>query len=148
MLDLLPSIAGDVTITRTIQRECTDHGAPSELRAWIAAPPAWLSIVDDPASLLPETSVLDPGEAGAITLAWLEWPESLLILDEKRGRAVVAALGLPMIGVLAIVTRAAMRGEVDFETAVERLKAAGFHLSAELIKQARDKVAAAAGSDG
>ncbi len=69
MVNLLPFIAGDVTITETIQHECADSGAPAELKAWIVAPPAWLSIVPDPAILLPETIVLDQGEASAT-----HWP--------------------------------------------------------------------------
>lgn len=71
-----------------------------------------------------------------------ERPGSLLILDEKRGRSVAVALGLLMIGVLAIVTSAAIRGLVDFNSAMAKLKAIGFHLSNELIKQARLKVTA------
>ncbi len=47
-----------------------------------------------------------------------------------------------MIGVLAIVTSAAIRGLVDFNSAMAKLKAIGFHLSNELIKQARLKVTA------
>lgn len=96
----------------------------------------------DPAVLLPETSVLDPGEASAISLAWQHRPDCRLIIDEKRGRAVAAALGLRHMGVLAIVIAAARRGELNFDTAIQRLQAVGFHMSLDLIKQARQAVQA------
>jgi uncharacterized protein len=140
MLHLLPAFAGTVTITVTIRRECLDAGAPAPLRSWMLNPPAWLHIWPDPQTLLPETLVLDAGEATAITLAWQERPDSRLILDEKRGRAIAAALGLPRIGVLALVTEAAARQMVDFESAVLKMKSAGFWLSDQLVEQARSKL--------
>ena len=48
---------------------------------------------------------LDPGEAEAIALALEIRPDALLI-DETRGRVVERRLGLPLIGVLALLVRA------------------------------------------
>ncbi|MDP1590311.1 MAG: hypothetical protein Q8M07_21335, partial [Prosthecobacter sp.] len=107
------------------------------MRRWISQVPEWLEVVADPVPLLVETSSLGPGEASAITLAWTQRQTSVLILDERRGRAVAKALGLSITGAMAVVADAARRGLVDFEDALHRLQAAGFRLSALVIEEAR-----------
>jgi uncharacterized protein len=84
--------------------------------------------------------MLDPGEAAAISLAWTKRHASVLIIDEKRGRAVAAALGLNMIGTLAILTEAAILGMLDFEQVIEALLATGFRLSPMLVEAARQRI--------
>ena len=137
LLHLLPALAGQVTITRTVQTECRDAGAPAELRAWITDPPQWLAVVPDPVPFLLETAALGRGEASAITLAWQHRQHSQLILDEKHGRKVARALGLPMIGVLALVADGAKAGLVDFEEAIVRLQTAGFWFAESLVEEGR-----------
>jgi len=90
--------------------------------------------------LLPGTANLGASEASAISLAWEHRQDCLLILDEKRGRRVAAALGLPKTGVLAILADAANQGLVDFEEVVERLGAVGFHMSESVISQVRARL--------
>jgi uncharacterized protein len=141
MLHLLPAIFRQVTITQSVHRECRDAGAPPELRSWISNPPGWLSIVPDPATLLPEVSSLDEGEAASITLAWEHRPDSHLILDEKRGRRIAKALGLSLTGVLAIIADAANLGLVDFDAALKSLIAADFHVSDDVIAEVRRRLA-------
>lgn len=141
LLLLLPALAGCVTITDSVQRECLDTGAPAPLRTWIALPPDWLSVVPDPGALLQETSAPGVGEASAITLAWQHRPTSRLILDEKRGRKVAHALGLKMTGVLAMITGPAIAGLIDFEEAIRRLKAAEFRIAENPVQEARQRLA-------
>lgn len=62
--------------------------------------------------------------------------------DERRGRIVAKALGLPVTGLLAILIEAAIAGEVQFEDALARLLATGFRLSESLQAEARARVAA------
>jgi hypothetical protein len=144
LLDILPSLVGQVTITQAVLRECQDAGAPTELRAWIAATPHWLIVVPDPTDFLPETGVLGNGEASSITLARQHRQGSQIILDEKRGRSIARALGLKMTGVLALVASAAQAGWVDFEEAIRRLKTADFRIAESLIKEARQMAQRAA----
>lgn len=140
LLFLLPTLFGEVSITESVHRECQDCGAPEALRLWIASAPAWIHIAADPAVLLPGTANLGAGEASAISLAWEHRQDCLLILDEKRGRRVAAALGLPKTGVLAILADAANQGLVDFEEVVGRLAAVGFHMSESVISQVRARL--------
>lgn len=140
LLHVLPVIFGSVVITESVHGECRHRGAPEVLRTWIADPPDWLSIVPDPAVLLPETASLGSGEAASISLAWAHRRDSLLILDERRGRRVAQALGISITGVLAICAEAANRRLVDFEEALRRLVAVDFHLSESVVAEVRRRL--------
>lgn len=140
LLHLLPRLFGEVFIPEAVRWECEHPNAPTLLRGWIANPPGWVRIISDPECLLPETHGLGPGEAAAITLAWTNRTTSKLILDEKRGRCVAQALGLPMTGVLGIIGTAAMLGWVEFEDAVLRLEEIGFHMSDDVIAAVRQRL--------
>ncbi len=120
-LPLLSSLFGEVSVTESVRREGMQSGAPEALRDWLANPPPWLHLAEDPAEILEETAGLGMGEASAITLAWEHRSASLLVLDERRGRRVAAALGLRKTGVLAILAESSNRGLADFEDALEKL---------------------------
>lgn len=140
MLDLLPRLFGQVRIPEDVRRECAHPRAPLQLREWISRPPEWLEIVANPERNLPETCGLGPGEASAITLAWGNRNSARLILDEKRGRRVAQALGLPMTGVLGLLAEAADRGWIDFDEAVARIVQTGFFVSPSLIDTVRSRI--------
>ncbi len=140
LLELLPSLFGEVTIPDAVRRECEHEGAPQALRDWIAGTPEWVRISTDPETFLPETANLGPGEASAISLAWEHRRNSLLILDEKRGRRVAGALGLRMTGVLGIIGEAAKQGLVGFDDAVSRLESVDFHMSDAVVEAVRRRL--------
>ncbi|MGH8611654.1 MAG: DUF3368 domain-containing protein [Gammaproteobacteria bacterium] len=52
---------------------------------------------------------LDPGEAAAIALA-VERKADLLLLDERRGRAVASRFGLRFVGLLGVLIEAKQQG--------------------------------------
>jgi len=136
-LDLLHKLYGTVVITTTIQREAGHAGAPEVLKRFLGTPQPWLEVVPDPTPYLEETNALDPGEASAITLAWQHRPDSLLIIDEKRGRRVSSALGLRITGAAGVPTDAAAAGLVDFDDVFRRLGATQFRLKASVVDELR-----------
>ncbi len=138
-LDLLRQLYGSVTITATVQREALQAGAPVALQQFVATPQAWLTVVADVQPYLPETSALDPGEASAITLAWQHRASSLLIMDEKRGRRVSAALGLRITGAAGVLTDAAAAGLIEFEAVFQRLALTKFRLAAPVVEILRQR---------
>lgn len=102
-LDLLRKLYGRVTVTETIRREATHVGAPEDLRGLFSRIPDWMVVVPDEFPYLEETGALDSGEASAITLAWQHRDNCLLILDERRGRKVAAALGLQITAAIEMI---------------------------------------------
>ncbi len=106
LLDLLPALYQAVQIPEAVYAEyqagrLRHPGSPDlDTLPWLtvhAAPP-------DPA--IPET--LDAGEAEAIALARASHAH-LILLDERRGRAVATRLGLPVTGSLSVLLLAKQR---------------------------------------
>lgn len=76
---------------------------------------------------------LDRGEAEAIALA-IESGADLLLMDERRGRAVARRLGARVVGVLGVLVEAKQRNLLDAVGPVLNalVAEAGFRIGAEL----------------
>ena len=72
-------------------------------------PPDWIEIRDPAGPAPPETAGLGAGETAALTLA-RELSADAVVIDERRGRAVASALGLPAIGETAAFTDVRVAG--------------------------------------
>lgn len=140
LIDQLPTLFGEISITRSVFDEGTCVGAPDALIAFLRDSPEWLSILDDPEEFLEETESLGAGEASSITLAWKYREQCLLILDERRGRNIASGLGLKIAGVVAIIGQLAVRGSVDFDATIDALRATGFRVSAAVIEEVRQRL--------
>jgi len=78
-----------------------------------------------------ETS-LDPGEASAIALA-LENKNSLLIIDDLKGRRIAVKLGLKITGSLGVLISAKKSGQLkSIKPIIEKIRASDFRISAKL----------------
>lgn len=109
-LDLLRQLYDEVWIPTSVQEEI-DRGGPgqpgvTELRSadWIFAKPA-----QDEILMRALDGELDRGEAEAIALAQ-ELKADLLLIDERRGRAVASRLGLKAVGILGVLMEGKRRG--------------------------------------
>ena len=137
-LDVLQALFQEVVVPRAVLQECLHPGAPESLRSAMSPKlPAYFTVIDDEPEVLPETASLDAGEAAAITIAWQNRADSLLLLDEKRGRTVAAALGLRMRGVLGVVMECHRRGLLEFDATIAVLRQHGFRIAGGVIAQAR-----------
>ncbi len=65
-----------------------------------------LAVRSHGSTLLPETAHLDPGEREAIALA-SEVAEPLLLVDDGEARRAAAHYGIPVIGTLGVLRKAA-----------------------------------------
>ncbi len=132
-IEILPKIYGEVLIPQAVYEELQDSDAPTEVRAWLSAPPAWLRISNINYQPDPRLDLLDRREQDAILLA-----ESVkadrLIIDDLDGRREAATRKLPVIGTLGVLAEAARRNLLDLSQALAALQATTFHAAPELIR--------------
>lgn len=119
---LLQKLFGEVFITPEVKEE---FGL--DLPEWIK-----IRTVQNKAQKNALSLILDKGEASSIALC-LETEDSLLIIDEKKGRRIAQELGLEIVGTLGVILRAKEKGLINLtENVLEKLKNAGFWISPNL----------------
>lgn len=138
-IEVLPAIFGTVLVPPAVIAELKHPQAPPELQAWIQNPPAWLQVCP-PHQVLSGLD-LDLGETEAISLA-KEHTDSLLIIDEMKGRSVAAHHGILIIGTLGILEEADRRGLLTFADAEKKLRATNFRLNRNVLAQLLKRIRA------
>ena len=137
LLSLPARLFREALITATVWEEVSRGPHVPELHALDAAVRAGLfRVVSDPIDVpLPVTQArLDPGERFAIALALKEG--AVVLVDEKRGRAVAAGLGLHVLGTLGLLVRARDAGMVEkVRPLAEALLQGGYHLARPLVER-------------
>ena len=110
-LELLASLYRQVLIPPAVHAELM---ASNLTPAMDLACNSWLTIAvpKDEQRVQDLRDELDPGEAEAIVLA-LERKADLLLVDERRGRRIAAALGLPITGLLGVLADAKRSGLIE-----------------------------------
>lgn len=137
-LALLSEVLGKIILPERVANEClngeTRLGA-KEIK--LAIDHRLLSVHPNiPLSkeIEPLTSVLDEGEAAAISLALQI--KSGVLMDEKLGRNVAAKLEIPVIGTAGILLLAKQKKKIDLvKPVIDQLKQAGCFLSKDLLKE-------------
>lgn len=119
--------------------------APPNVHSELAAGPAfghppvdapWLEKCElrEPLPAYAHTT-LDDGEAAVIQLA-MEQGIRIVCLDDRRGRRVAKALGLKVVGLLGLLTRAKRLGIIDaVRPYTDKLMAAGARYSPVLLRE-------------
>lgn len=136
-VDLIPQLllspGGSVSIPITVRDELDRPATPLSIRAWIASPPSWLTIVPGPfPELHAALTTLDEGENDAIALA-KRLSAALVLMDDRAGVAAARARSLVVMGTLGLLDRAARRGLVDLGAAFAALKTTTFHINQALL---------------
>lgn len=129
-LELLKRVYDIVVITPEIAEE---YGIET---------PDWISIepVKDKQKFKLLNLELDKGEASGIALA-LENEDSLLIIDEKKGRGIAKKLGIKISGILGVMVKAKETGAVDrIKPLIEKLEKVDFKMSSGLKSQILERV--------
>jgi len=79
---------------------------------------------------------LDPGESEAIALA-VEYPETLIILDDLSAREMGLQLNLKVIGTVGLLLRAKRQGVIsEVKPLLKALNEANFRISKALVEKA------------
>ena len=130
---------GEAELLRTLFKEVViPQAVQVELLSYHAVLPTWLvaQTVSADETLWNLLTPLDPGEAEAIALAKLNGAD-LLIIDEKRGRALAEQLGLRCIGLAGVLLLAKQHRLIDsLEKMLSRLEnRANFYLAAPVKRK-------------
>ena len=142
-IEWLPLLFEEVACPPEVIAECLHRSAPPELRAWASSPPSWLRIVPVSATThsLGSGVVLGSGETAALLLA-REIKADLLLMDERKGRAVAGRMGLAVTGTIGVLVEAALRGLIDFDEFIGVLRTkTNFWADDAVIAAARRRVA-------
>ena len=128
-LDLLTKLFGKIFITNTVLKEFNQPV------------PDWIEVVQlktDVHKVL--TDSLDSGEATSIALA-SEYVNSLLIIDEIKGRKAAKELGIQVTGSLGVLIAAKNKGHLKaIRPILNKIKKTNFRISKELIDRVLEKV--------
>jgi predicted nucleic acid-binding protein len=129
--DAIFYLYGAIVIPKAVYLELSEAGAPESLRKWLEDNRHRIEIRD--VSLTDDSLLrtLHAGEAEAIQLAQ-QTPDSLLLIDEKDGRAEAKRRSLKVTGLLGVIRDAALSGYIDFEETLGKLKRTDFRLSSEI----------------
>ncbi|WP_245517688.1 DUF3368 domain-containing protein [Methylorubrum sp. Q1] len=129
---ILPALFGTVLIPEAVRHELTQPGAPAPVRAWMATPPAWLTVHPDMGSHTIDLQRFGAGEREAILVA-LDLHADLVLMDDRAGVAAARAKGLTVVGTLGLIDRAAQRGLLNVMAAVARLRSTNFRCRPEML---------------
>lgn len=138
-LDWLPKIFGEVWLPEQVRCELlagskTRGAQRGAQKIQAAIDSGWLKIWDKPVQPLKGID-LDEGETACISFALGYAGETLLIIDEKAGRAVAKEKGILIIGTAAIIGLAKNRGYISSARDVfETLHTSDFRISVAVIK--------------
>jgi|SRR5680860_43405 len=122
-LDLLRDLFQEIIITEEVRDEFNERL------------PDWITIMDvkDKQRQNEIENLLDKGESSAITLA-LEIPNSLLIIDEIKGRKIAESFNIEIIGTIGVLIIAKKKGLIDdIVDIILQIKRKGFRLSDKLM---------------
>jgi uncharacterized protein len=141
--NLLSLLYGEVLIPEAVWQEITHVPAFATAASLQVAAEArdagWLQVAtagNRPLVAQLET-VLDPGEAEAISLA-VERAPSLLLIDERDARQLARTLGVPLTGTLGVLLRAKALGHTPAikPLLTELVERHHFRLHPRLVQQA------------
>lgn len=128
-LNILKDLFKEVIITDEVKYE---FGEPL---------PNWINIVEvqNLQKKRELEEVLDKGEASSIALS-LEIEDSILSIDERKGRKIASSLNIKIIGTIGILILAHKKGLIkDLITVILKLVNNGFRLSDSLLNRIVDQ---------
>ena len=121
-LDILRQMFAEVIVPAAVYEEVVAQGA-ERVGATVVAGADWLRVVMPTTTLTIEPLLLglDEGEMQVLLLAREMQPDWVLI-DEKLGRRVAKAMGLPVKGTLGVLLAAVLAELLSKEQALEALQ--------------------------
>jgi predicted nucleic acid-binding protein len=141
-LDMLRLLYGQAIIPKAVWQEITAAGKGKSGSSEVLHSD-WIEVRTVSNRALAEAleTNLDPGEAEAIALSVETHPE-LLLIDERKGRAVAKRMKLNIVGILGILVEARHKGIIsELRPLLDALITdAGFRVSRKLYEKVLDTV--------
>ncbi len=134
-LDWLPQLFDEIWIPKEVRQEVLpERNAPGEVAIAKAIAENQIQVWQQPIERLPGLD-LDEGESACISLALSFSTPTLLLMDERAGRAVAKEKGIAVTGTAAIVAEAYKRGWISSAREIfETLHQSDFRISPNVIK--------------
>lgn len=146
---LLRRLFGTVEITGQIRAEVLDGGTfPAQDDIAAALQAGWLRChAIDLSPWQPRYTGVDEGEASAMLLAEM-YPASLLIIDDRAGRAEARARGFTVMGVAAVVGLAKRQGLIPLAAPIlTGMRANGYFIGNDVMAAVMARVGESAAQD-
>jgi len=137
----LPNLFGTVSMPPEVHGEVLPgHDLPGEDAITHALSAGWLAVTGPPPGT-PALPELDEGESACIRIALAHEGPTLLLIDERAGRAIAQEHGLRVAGTAAIIGLAKQRGLIPSAREVfALLHAAEFRIAPEVIRTVLQRV--------
>lgn len=129
-VEILGALFDEVLVPVAVWQELHHARTPALVSRWVRAPPPWLRVVE--VLHLDATLSLGAGENEAISLA-LEQHASMVLLDERKGRAAAQARGLVTLGTLNLIDLGDEEGLLDGMRAMHDLRQTSFRAEESLF---------------
>lgn len=129
LFNILHDLFGEIIITPQVREEFNENL------------PDWIKVIEskDKSLMLSLSISLDKGEASSITLCMEQKDDTLLIIDERKGRKVAMDLGIKIMGTLGIILKAKEKGKINsLIEIIAKLEKSDFRLSKQLKDLLRD----------
>lgn len=134
-IGVLKDLFGQVVIPQAAFDEMQHEKTPEEVKAWLAAPPAWLEIKQAGPSLFRSRKKIGDGEKEAIALA-LELNADALLMDDRDGMKEAHRNNVFTISTLAILKMAADQKLLNLSAAIALLSSTNFRMpSAQALEK-------------
>jgi len=140
-LALLQSLFGTVSMPPEVHGEVLPgQDLPGEDAIMQALSAGWLAVTEPPPGT-PTLPELDEGESACIRIALAHEGPTLLLMDERAGRAIAQEHGLRVAGTAAIIGLAKQRGLIPSAREVfALLHAAEFRIAPEVLRTVLQRV--------
>jgi predicted nucleic acid-binding protein len=139
-LDLLPALADEVLVPRTVLQELAVKSGQDWLATTVSSHPGLVVVDDFPISDAVRKWNLGAGESAVIAFC-LANPGHRAVLDDLRGRHCAQALGIPLIGTLGVLVAARRQGLIpQARPLIAAIRGAGYYIEDKLIEAALSEV--------
>lgn len=131
--DVLARLFDRVLVPPAVRNELLHLRTPEKVKDWLLQAPPWFEVVR--VSESHPIRGLHRGETQALELT-IQTNAAAVLLDDLDARTAARRLGIPIIGTIAVLERAAEKDLLDLPEVISRLRRTNFFVPTELFEAA------------